>query len=78
MKFKITKSQVDILLGKFKKDDNPFEEVVLEPVIDTASQALYEQDIRNTAYKQGYDYGRKEGYLEGREGRAPCCCRRCF
>ena len=73
MKFKITKSQLGILSSKFKKDDNPFEEIELEPVIETASQAMYENDMRNTAYKQGYDRGRAAGYCEGKASRyCPC------
>lgn len=65
MKFKIKKASLEMALSLLKKDDY-FAEIELEPVIDTATQAIYENDLRNRAYQQGIEYGYKEGFYEGR------------
>jgi len=75
MKFKITKYALSILQDKFDKNKNPFEEIELEPVIDTATQAIRENELKNEAFKQGYERGKREGYYEGRERGSYCDCR---
>ena len=64
MKFKITKSKLEFLLNYV--NDSNITEIDLEPVIDTATQAIYEQQIKNEAFRKGIEYGYKEGFYEGR------------
>lgn len=64
MRFKITKSKLEFLLKHC--EDSPLQEIELEPVIDTATQIIYENDLKNRAYQQGIEYGYKEGFYEGR------------
>lgn len=66
MKFKITKLQFGLLKSAFDSLDNELGEVVLEPVIDTATQAIYEQQIKNEAFRMGIEHGYREGFYEGR------------
>lgn len=76
MRFKITKGKLEFLLKLFENQHTEFAEIELEPVIDTATQAIYEQDIKNRAYQMGLEYGYKEGFHDGRcpERRSKFCC----
>lgn len=68
MKFKITSSQYELIKNFFDgKDKNFVGEIILEPVDQTATQAMYEQSIKNTAWHEGYHYGLKEGYHKARK-----------
>lgn len=56
-----------ILQDRFENTDNDFVELELEPVWETANEAIkFEQEIKNCAFKKGYDYGYKEGFYDGR------------
>lgn len=74
MKFKIKKSSFDLLEKNFKNID--FVEIELEPVIDTATQFIYESELRNKAFKMGIERGYREGFYEGRcpEKKHKCFC----
>ncbi len=64
MKFKITKSSFLGLSSLFEREE--IGEITLEPVIDTATQAIYEQNLRNKAFREGIEYGYAEGFHDGR------------
>jgi hypothetical protein len=65
MKFKIRKDQLDMLKNVFEKKD--VFEIELEAVMETATQAVYEKNIRDTAFHQGYHYGFREGVHASRK-----------
>lgn len=64
MKFKITKASFLGLSSLFEREE--VGEIILEPVIDTATQAIYEQSIRNEAFRKGVEHGYAEGFHDGR------------
>ncbi|MFA6925172.1 MAG: hypothetical protein WC223_13085 [Bacteroidales bacterium] len=64
MKFKITKENYELLGRSFKEQDCAV--IELEPIINTAAQAIFENQIRNEAFEKGIEYGYKEGFYEGR------------
>jgi hypothetical protein len=66
MKFTIRKESFNLLSKKF--DEKDCTTIDLEPVIDTVTQAIYERNIRNEAYKLGLEYGYKQAMGE------KCCC----
>ena len=76
MRFKITKGKLELLLKCFEKQHTEFAEIELEPVIDTATQAIYEQDLKNRHYKMGLERGYREGFYDGScpEKRMKCFC----
>lgn len=75
MKFKITKSQFDILIPFFDKSAKDFcYEIELEPVDQTLTQKIYENDIRNTFYERGYEAGYANGFYKGRYPKYKCTC----
>ncbi len=53
-----------MLASKF--DENDIGVIELEPVLDTATQIIYEQDLKNKAYGMGIERGYKEGSSDGR------------
>lgn len=64
MKFKVMKGQLESLL-KNLKDKDTFAEVELEPVWETATEAMkFEEEIKGRAYKIGYDMGYREGWYD--------------
>jgi hypothetical protein len=67
MKFKITKLNIETILRSFPKNSEGYQEVELELVNDTASEAILRQNIENVAWYKGYHYGFKEGFYEGRK-----------
>lgn len=77
MRFKIKKSALTSALSLFKGDDEHFAEIELTPIVDTATQAIYEQNIRNQASKAGIEHGYKEGFYHGmcpeKKSRYSCC-----
>jgi len=52
MRFKIQKHQFDLLKNYFDNNDNATE-IDLEPIVDTAREAIYEQEMKNKAFEQG-------------------------
>lgn len=79
MRFKITKGKLELLLKSFEKQQTEFSEIELEPIIDTATQAIYEQNLKNKAFADGVEYGYREGFYEGRcpekkNRYCRCCC----
>lgn len=79
MKFKITKSQLDLMRSCFEENSSKLYqgvvEIELEPVIDTLSQAIYEQDLRNKFYGLGLKTGYRDGFYDGRyRERSPKYC----
>ncbi len=77
MKFRINQTQFGVLESFFKANDSSFTEIELEPVLGTAFQAIYEQQLKTQAFHEGYHTGFKEGYYEGskRENRfCKCGC----
>jgi len=86
MKFKIKRFALEYALSLFKKEDHECTEIELEPVIETATQAIYEQNIKNKAYEQNiknkaFEEGLKYGYRKGFHERRSCyknsCCNCC-
>lgn len=76
MKFKINRLQVENLTTKFKgKSAFDFEEIDLEPVWETANEAMAMQAIENKAWHKGYHYGFRDGYHEAKRWDIP---RHCF
>lgn len=65
MKFTIRKRDLLMALNRFEKEDDNVQ-IELEPLIETATQAVYENDLRNQAYSRGMEKGYKEGFYEGR------------
>src|SRR5688572_10208673 len=67
MKFRITKTDFDLLRPFFEGDVvASYKEINLEPVDQTLTQAVYEQEIRNTFYERGYEAGYANGFYKGR------------
>jgi len=67
MKFKITRSQFDLISRLFDGKGSDFlGEIVLEPADMTATQAMYEESLKKKAWHDGYHYGLREGYYNGR------------
>lgn len=64
MKFRITKNNFLLLDKKLKEED--VITIELEPVLDTATQAIYENHLKNEAFRKGIEYGYKEGFYDGR------------
>ena len=62
MKFKIREDQFRILSSQFDEDDCAV--IELDPVIDTATQAIYENEIRNKAFKMGIERGYREAMYD--------------
>ena len=63
MKFKINKIMYELMGKKFDETDTTFLE--LDPVFDTATQAIYDQQLRNKYFNEGLEYGYKEGFYDG-------------
>lgn len=70
MKFKVSKHHLKFLLEQFE-DAKPdfFAEIELEPVMETASEAMAYQSLQNEAWHKGYHYGFKEGYYTAKNER---------
>lgn len=75
MRFRVNKLKVEQLLSMFSKtpDTNAFEEIELEAVMETATQAIYEQQLKSEAWHKGYHVGLKEGLYKGRYPKM-CAC----
>lgn len=73
MKFKINKLSFKILESCFSKNSDDFQEIELEPVMETATQAVYEDNLKKEYFHKGWHVGYKEGYYEGRK-RDYCKC----
>lgn len=76
MKFKITKLNLETIMRSFPKNAEGYQEIELEPCDLTATQAMYEGEIRSRAYHQGYHTGFLEGFHQGKkpEIRKYCGC----
>lgn len=74
MKWKITKQALSFLQAKFDKNDSDFEEIELEPKLDTAKEAIIEQAKKQEWYHLGYHHGFKEGWYEGQKKDWRCTC----
>lgn len=66
-----------LLDSKFKDSDT--QEIELELVVDTVSEALLKQQLENTAFHKGYHHGYKEGWHarqkdEDRKNTKFCLC----
>ena len=74
MKFKINKMQVDLLARQFEtKDPLSFEEIELEPIWETAKEAVkFEQEIKAQSYRKGFLDGYDEGRFDGQNNRIRC------
>lgn len=53
------------LMGK-KFDETETTVLELEPVFDTATQLIYDQQLRNKYFSEGIEYGYREGFHDGR------------
>ena len=71
MRFKISKNDFS-LMSKFIKESNCYE-IELEPVIETASQAMYEHSLKEKTFHEGFHQGFKEGFYEGRKSENRYC-----
>lgn len=79
MKFKITRSQFELISRLFEGKGSDFlGEIVLEPADMTATQAIYEQSLKKQAWEEGYKYGYREGSYEARNPRPKMCGCGCF
>lgn len=67
MKFKINKLQFKGLESFFDKKTDDFAEIELEPVVDTASQAIFQQALQQEYFHKGYHHGYREGFYEARK-----------
>lgn len=78
MKLKIKKDDFFKISSFFEKENCA--EITLEPVIDTATQAIYEQELKNRAFEMGVERGYREGFYDGRcpERRNKYQCSHCF
>lgn len=75
MKFKITRSQFDLISRLFDGKGSDFlGEIVLEPADQTATQAIYEDSLKKKAWHDGYHYGLKEGFYLAKEPKYRCGC----
>ena len=74
MKFKITKQALAFLQNKFDKKDSDFTEIELEPVYDTAREAIMQQTVQQEWYHKGYHHGFREGYYERESEKWRCTC----
>lgn len=82
MKFKISKTQRDILVSKFNEEGDA--EIELEPIPETAREAILNQKIKECGMITGYEMGYKEGFYDGRYPErnynprySHCCCHHC-
>lgn len=64
MKFKINKNQFTFFESMFKDKGSAY--IELEPIMDTASEAIMRQQLDNVAYEKGYKRGYAEGFRTGR------------
>ncbi len=67
MKFKIKPSMFEQLKAarlNYKPDSTS--EIELEPIMDTASEAIIRQQLDQAAYDKGYKYGYAQGFHDGR------------
>lgn len=64
MKFKITKLHAKLLATKFEETDADYEEIELEPVYDTAREAILIGQERDMAYRVGYECGYERGRVD--------------
>lgn len=64
MKFKIYKDQWERMRGMF--GNGKYYEIELEPVMDTASEAIMRQQLDQVAYDKGFKYGYAQGFHDGR------------
>lgn len=65
--------QVELLSSKFKsKDAMSFEEIELEPVWDTANEAIVQEALHKSSFEQGYKRGYDDGYFDGKNNRERC------
>ena len=67
MKFKITLPMIEQLKAGFLnyKPDS-YSEIELEPIMDTASEAILRQQLDRDAYDKGFEYGYAQGFHDGR------------
>ena len=72
MKFRITKTNFSLIKEIFENNDCV--EIELEPIIATATQAIYEQQIKQESCHQGYHFGYKEGYYARKNNEWKCGC----
>lgn len=78
MKFKITRSEFEMLSSAFSDKKDKVWEINLEPADQTATQAIYEQSVKQKAWHDGYHYGMKEGYYKAKNPEPYRCGCGCF
>ena len=76
MKFRINKQSAESILKSFGKDSSAFEEIDLELISETATEAVMKQQLEMDAWHRGYHYGFREGYYSARNENRPFCCER--
>lgn len=72
MKFKINKMQLKVL-DKEMGNDN-FAEVDLEPIGESANEAIMLQERYGKGWEDGRAYGYREGWEDGHRGIRRCGC----
>ena len=76
MKYRITESDFSKLSDIFAKSSKNHLEIDLEPVDQTASEAIYRSAITDDAFHRGYHFGWKNGYYQSkmmRDTLGNCC-----
>lgn len=61
MKFKITKLHAKLLASSFNEKEQDYQEIELEPVCDTAREAILLDQLKQEYYCKGY----RDGYHNG-------------
>lgn len=74
MKFKLSRQNFEIISEVFTGKETMVGEIELEPVIETAARAIYEEDLKAKAYHKGYHTGFKEGYWAAKNKYCQCGC----